>query len=532
LCNPYRNKSVLIGTEFYMQSASELSVVLAAQVARGLLVAAPALLALTGCAPDLGQRPQPLSIAQLESTRSLAPGAMPAAWPMDRWWQSYGDPQLDALVDEALAHSPDVAAAAARIRQAQGLARQAGAATLPQLGTAGSVGVAEQSRNLGIPPQFVPSGFKGTAEADFSGSFDLDLWGRNRAQLAAATSEAKAAEIDARQAALMLSAQVVSTYGDLARQTRDAQTLTEALAARDANARLVRQRRAAGLDSELPVRQADTAVASAQFDLSRTQEQIAATRHALAALMGAGPDRGLAIQSPTIAPAGTMMLPTDAGIALAGRRPDVVAARLRVEASGKRIDAARAAFLPDVSLSGLIGFTSLGITDLFSGQSQYGNARAAISLPIFDGGRRAGNFTQVRGGYDEAVARYDSTVISALREVADAVSAREQALVQVSAAARSLADADAANALADQRYRAGLSNYLEVLSASDRALAARRADSDARFRLFALDVSLARALGGGFADTTDLGRTMPADPKAMSQAMPGGYANPSGLPAR
>jgi NodT family efflux transporter outer membrane factor (OMF) lipoprotein len=523
-----------------MQSAKGLSAEAFASVTRGLLVAAPAVLALSACAPDLGSRPQPLSSAQLESTRSLASGATAAAWPVDRWWTTYGDAGLDALIDEALAHSPDVAAASARIRQARGAARQAGAATLPQLGAAGSAGVNEQSRNLGIPPQFVPSGFKDTAEADLNGSFDLDLWGKNRAQLAAATSEAKAAEIDARQAALMLSAQVVSTYGELARQTRDAQTLSEALAAREANARLVRQRRAAGLDSELPVRQADTSVASARFDLSRTQEQIAATRHALAALLGAGPDRGLAIQPPTIAPSGTTTLPADAGIALAGRRPDIVAARLRVEASGRRIDAARATFLPDISLSGLIGFTSLGITNLFAGASQYGNARAAISLPIFDGGRRAGTFTQARGSYDEAVARYDSTVIAALREVADAVSAREQALVQISAAARSLADADAASALADQRYRAGLSNYLEVLSASDRALAARRADSDARFRLFALDVSLARALGGGFADAKSNSAGGFADAKSngaggfadatsLSRAEPG---NSTGLPAR
>ena len=506
-----------------MQSVSGLSSWAIARATHGLLAAASAVvaLALSACAPDLGPRPQPLSTAQLSSERSFASGISHAAWPVDRWWQSYGDAQLDALVDEALAHSPDVAAAAARIRQARAAARQAGAASLPQIGAAGSAGVAEQSRNLGIPPQFIPSGFQQTAEADLNGYFDLDLWGKNRAQLAAATSEANAAEIEAKQAALMLSAQVVSTYGDLARLSRDGETLREALAAREANARLVRQRRAAGLDSELPVRQADTAIASARFDASRTQEQIAATRHALAALLGAGPDRGLSIQPPTMAPAGATNLPANAGIALAGRRPDVVAARLRVEASGRRIDAARAAFLPDVSLSGLIGFTSLGITNLFSGMSQYGNVRAAISLPIFDGGRRAGNFTQARGGYDEAVARYDTTVIAALREVADAVSAREQAMVQTTAAARSLADADAAYSLAEQRYRAGLTNYLEVLSASDRALTARRTDSDARFRLFALDVALARELGGGFADTTSQGR-----------ATPGGHANPAGLPAR
>lgn len=474
-----------------------------------LLLAVPLAGALTGCTPETGARPQPLSTAQLTSEQALSAGATATAWPANRWWQAYGDAQLDALVDEALKHSPDVAAAAARIRNAQGAARQAGAATLPQIGTAGSVGVNEQSRNVGFPPQFVPKGFKGVGEVDASAGFDLDLWGKNHALLAAATSEARAAQIDAQQAALMLSAQVVATYGDLARLTQDADTLQAALVAREANARLVRQRRAAGLDSELPVRQADTAVANARFDLSKTQEQIAATRHALAVLLGAGPDRGLAIDPPRFAPAGNTALPADAGIALAGRRPDIVAARLRVEAGGKRIDAARAAFLPDVSLSGLIGFESLGIAKLFSPLSQDGNGRAALSLPIFDGGRRAGSLAQARGGYDEAVARYNSTVIAALREVADAVSAREQAKVQATAAAQALADADAAYALAGQRYRTGLSNYLEVLSAGDRALAARRADGDARFRLFELDVSLARALGGGFAQPTNLSRAKP-----------------------
>lgn len=469
--------------------------------------AAGLVLALSACAPNLGPRPQPVSTAQLQSAQSIPAGS--AAWPADKWWTAYHDPQLDALVDEALARSPDVAVAIARIRQAQGIARQTGAAALPQVGVGGSVGANEQSRKQGFPPQFIPGGFRDVAEADVNASFDPDLWGRNRAQLAAATSEARAAEIDAKQAALMLSAQVVSTYGDLARLEADARTLREALAARQASAGLTRQRRAAGLDSELPVRQANSAVAGAQLDLSRTEEQIAATRHALAALLGAGPDRGLTIQPPTIAPAGASALPADAGIALAGRRPDIVAARLRVEAGGRRIDAAKAAFLPNISLSGLIGYSSLGIANLFSPLAQYGNVKAALSLPIFDGGRRAGAFTQARGGYDEAVARYNATVVAALREVADAVSAREQAQRQAAAAAQSQADADAAAALADQRYRAGLTNYLEVLSASDRALAARRTASDARFRLFTLDVGLARALGGGFEDKTTTARAAP-----------------------
>lgn len=454
---------------------------------------------LSACAPNLGPRPQPITTASLASTRSLAFQAPAAAWPVERWWQAYGDPQLDALVAEALASSPDVAAALARIRAARGLAEATGAAALPQLNGNGSAGLNKQSRNLGIPPQFIPPGWRGVAEADIAGSFDLDLWGRNRAALAAATSDAEAAEVDARQATLLLAAAVVSNYGELARLEAEGDTLRAALAARATSTALTARRRAAGLDSDLPGAQARSAEDAARLDVARNAEQVAAIRHALAALLGAGPDRGLAIARPTLAPQTLTALPADAGIALAGRRPDIVAARLRVEALAHRTDAAERAFLPDVSLMGLIGFNSLGIANLFEANSNYGSAKAAVSLPIFDGGRRAGTLRQTRAGYDEAVARYDSTVVTALREVADAVSAREAAREQSAAASSSAAEAARAEQLARMRYGNGLTTYLEVLSAADRALAARRSAADAGWRLFALDVMLARTLGGGFA---------------------------------
>jgi len=433
-------------------------------------------------------------------------GATPAAardWPQQRWWTAYGDTQLDALVDEALAGSPDVAAAQARILAARGAAEVAGADTLPSIGGQASAGLAKQSYNNGVPSQFVPRGWKSTGTLALSGDFDLDLWGRNRKALAAATSEAQAAEADARQAELMISTNVVSSYFDLARLIERGRALADAAAARGKLLDLSRQRAAQGLDNQSPVRRAEAEAASARAALSANDEQVLLRRHALAALLGKGPDRALSIAPAPLAAIAVTGVPEDAGIALAGHRPDIVAARLRAEAAGSRIDVAKAAFMPDISLRGLIGLTSLGVSNLIDSGSTYGNAGAALSLPIFQGGRLSGNYRQARGGYDAAVANYNSTVVGALQDVADALASRDAAIKQEQDAAQASTSAAAAYALSDQRFRGGLSSYLDALNAQTAAVQARQSAIDAHFRSLATDVALKRALGGGFTDQTN-----------------------------
>jgi len=444
--------------------------------------------------------------SDLQSAASLPPGAAPgasSAWPQQRWWTAFGDPALDALVDEALSNSPSVAIAAARIRQAEGAAQVTGAAGLPQIDGQGSAGFTKQSYNNGIPADFVPKGWNDTGTLALSGMFDLDLWGKNRAALAAATSEAEAARADARQAELMLSTNVVASYFDLSRLVTRGKALEEAVKAREGTVRLTSQRAQQGLDNQTPVRQARAAAAQARQALSANDEQIALRRHALAALLGAGPDRGLSIAPTPLQTIPETPLPADAGIDLAGRRPDIVAARLRAEAGASRIKSAKAAFMPDISLKGLIGLTSLGLSNLIDTGSTYGNAGAAISLPIFEGGRLKGNYTQARGGYDEAVANYNKTVVAALQDVADALSSRDAAITQEAAANEARKQADGAYDLAMKRFNGGLSSYLDVLVAENSALAARQAAIDAHFRTLANDVALTRALGGGFVDQTD-----------------------------
>jgi NodT family efflux transporter outer membrane factor (OMF) lipoprotein len=461
------------------------------------LVAIASIAALSACAsvPDLGSRPTLAQPETLGASQSFA-GAR-AAWPQAGWWQSYSDPQLSQLIEEGLAGSPDVAAAAARLRAAEAAAQQAGAATLPQVGVEASVGGVKQSYNLGIPRQFVPEGIIDTGRIAGTFSFDLDLWGRNRAALAAATSEAQAAAVDVEQAALLLSTSVAAAYADLARFHAERDVAVEAARVRGATAELTARRVLNGLDTRGEQRQAESRVPAARADIASLDEAIALTKNRLAALIGKGPDRGLSITRPVldVPPYG---LPDNLAFDLLGRRPDIATARLRTEAAASRIKVARTAFYPNINLSAVVGLQSLGLDQLFDGGSSFGNAGAAISLPVFQGGRLEGSYRGARAQYDEAVARYNGTLVTALREVADAAASLRALDVQLSEQRAALAAADEAARIARIRYRGGLANQLTALQADDTLLATKRAVAQLEARRIALDIALVRALGGGF----------------------------------
>jgi len=459
-----------------------------------------AVLSLGACvgAPELGPKPNPIAPQDVAAQRSL-PGGPATAWPGEGWWQGLGDPQLTALIDEGLAHSPDVAAAAARLRQANGMARQAGAALLPRLDVQGTVNAQKQSYNMGFPKEFVPKGWLDYGQVAADASFDLDLWGRNRAALAAATSEMRAASIDAQQARLMLSTGIALAYLDLDRLFAERDVAQATLDARIATQKLVAGRLLNGLETRGSVRQSEAEVATARSQLGAADQQIAVRRNQIAALAGAGPDRGLDIARPALAAAVAAALPADVTTDLVGRRPDIAAARERLEAEASRIDVARADFFPAIRLSALVGLQSLGLGNLIEKDSTFGNAGPAVSLPIFHGGELKGRYTAARGRYDEAVANYDKAVLAAYGEVADAVTSRRLVSERLRDARAALAASGEAYNIARLRYEGGLSNYLDVLAVEDRLLQARLAvaglDAEAR----SLDVTLIRALGGGFA---------------------------------
>jgi NodT family efflux transporter outer membrane factor (OMF) lipoprotein len=227
------------------------------------------------------------------------------------------------------------------------------------------------------------------------------------------------------------------------------------------------------------------------------------TRNRLAALLGKGPDRGLTINRPASPALKAFGLPANVGADVLGRRPDIVAARWRAEAAAKRIKVAKAQFYPNINLLGLLGFSSLGVGNLLASGSDVGSVGSAVSLPIFDGGRRRATFKGARADYDFAVASYDETLTQALREVADVAVSSRQLEVELSNARSSLDATERAYRLAEVRYKAGAADYQSVLIVEDRLLVRRRIVSGLESRAFILDVALTRSLGGGVLRTDD-----------------------------
>lgn len=480
----------------------------------GTPISAMALLGACAAIPKLGPEPAVRTPQSIEAGHSLA--ARGAEWPGDGWWRAYGDPQLNGLIEEGLRASPDVAVASARFRSAKAMAQQAGAALLPSVDGEASANATKQSYNMGMPKEFVPQGWLGTGRVALDFGFDLDLWGRNRAQLAAATSEARAAQIDMQQARLALTTAIADAYADLARLFDEAEIAQRTLDIRLASQKLVADRRANGLETRGSVRQSDATVASARAQLAGARMAIELRQHQIAALIGAGPDRGMSIAQPQVGTLAPLGLPADVTTDLVSRRPDIAAALARTQAAAKRIKVARADFFSAIRLSALVGVQSLGydtvfagngvrgssrpfIDNLFEKDSIFGTAGPAISLPIFRGGALQGQYRGARASYDEAVANYDRTVLNAYQQVADAVTMRRTLDQRLADARAALAATQDAYSVAQHRYQGGLSTYLDVLNVEDQLLAARQAVAGLEASAFSTDIALIRALGGGFA---------------------------------
>ncbi|HET6972027.1 MAG TPA: efflux transporter outer membrane subunit [Phenylobacterium sp.] len=466
-----------------------------AQVA---LFAGAAAAVLSACAsvPHLGAAPQPKASSAYAASQSFAAPA--AEWPADRWWDAYGDAQLKGLIDEALSGAPTLVQAEARVRKAQSFAEQTGASLKPQLGAEASVMESKQSYNQGVPSAFVPHGWREVGRAGLDLSWQLDLFGKNRALLKAATSETQAARADAAFTRLQLSTAVAGAYADLAQLYADRDAAQEAVRVRYEGEQLIGQRYTQGLETKAAYERAHAGRAAGEAQLAALDEAIGLTRNNIAALLGQGPDRGLMIARPNPGAIRAFGLPQNLAADLMGRRPDVVAARLAAEAAGQRIKAAKADFYPNVNLMGFLGAQSLGLDMLTKSGSTLGAFGPAVSLPIFSGGRLEGAYRGARADYDAAVAAYDATLTQALREVADAAVSSRALDARLAKSREALTASETAYDLARQRYARGLGTYLEVLAAEDALVADRRAVADLETRAFTLDVALVRALGGGF----------------------------------
>ncbi len=463
---------------------------------------AAALVATGGCAQIPRMQPSPAvkEVAQLESAQSLA--APEAAWPGDGWWHVYQDPQLDALIEEALRESPDLDLAQARLSAAMAASQVAGATRMPEVTGDVLLNEGRQSYNYLIPPQALPHGWHDYGLATLNLTWELDFWGKNRSALAAAVSEQRAAGVEIAQTRLILSTSVASAYAGLVDLYTLRDNANETLALRAKTVALFRQRHEFGLETLASLRQVEARQAAAQGELLELDERIGLQKNAIASLVGGGPDRGLAIVRPTAQFAGSQGLPSNLTLELLGRRPDIIAARLRTEAAARRIDERKAGFYPSVNLLAFVGVQSLGIHNLVKSGSEVGGAGPAVSLPIFNTQRLQGQLRGARAEYDASVATYNATLSTALRQVADAATSRKSLDRELAASRAAVAAAADAHEIVSKRYQGELATYLDVLTAEDALISARRSEAELETRALILDVALVRALGGGFSSST------------------------------
>jgi NodT family efflux transporter outer membrane factor (OMF) lipoprotein len=498
------NKMIVLG-RYVTRSMREF---LRPEVAAWFVTSAVAILAalatsmlLGGCASS-GIEPHAMSLPvdQVASAKTLAPVGETGSWPSEDWWQRYGDAQLNGLVDEALLGSPSLRLAQARLGRAQALAQVAESSHYPTVSLDGSSQRGKFTANYIYPPPLGGQTFT-TNQLGLNFNWDLDFWGKNSSAINAAQSSVHASEADTAAARLALTTSVTRAWFQLQRLYALRDVTEASIKQRTDILELTRQRVSAGLDTNVELRQAESELPQARVDLEQLDESIALTRNQLAALMGRGPDRAIEFGRPAAVVGDVISLPPSLPLELISRRPDIVAARWRVESSRSTIDNAKAQFYPNINLVAAAGFLALGNFSLLSQGSENTLLGPAFSLPLFKGSLR-GNLRVADADYDAAVEQYNQTVIDAVHDVADQITSLQSLQRQQREQQQALATIEQAYALAVLRYKAGLGNYLIVLTAESAVLQQRRASAELKARTRELNVNLVRALGGGFRDSS------------------------------
>ncbi|HET7931251.1 MAG TPA: efflux transporter outer membrane subunit [Rhodanobacteraceae bacterium] len=458
---------------------------------------------LAGCASTGGlhSTAQPIAADSLEASQSLSGVARDAAaWPQSDWWKVAGDAQLDQLVDEALADNPDMAMVDARVRAAQAVANISNAKRKPSLNGGASIAGAR------VPPILPPiaNGHFGAIRYGYlSFKWDLDLWGGKRAAWQAAVGKARAAEVDAQAARLKLSADVVQAYFDLAGAYASRKFAKDELQRAEDFLKLTHKRVARGIDSKFALARIDGETATARAHLEAADNAVRTDGVVLAALLGKGPDRALAIQPPQLPAVPALVLPDDLPANLLGRRPDVVAARWRAEAATQDIKVARSKFFPDISISSLAGLIAPASMDLLSLSNRFYTVQPALALPLFEGGALRANLAGKDAARDIAVAQYNQTLVHAINQVATQADDLRSLAAQVQDADTARSSAAEAYKLAMQRYQAGVGSYLEVLSVRQELIVAEQQLAMLETRRSISWAALNEALGGGFKAAAD-----------------------------
>lgn len=465
------------------------------------LVTAISMLVLPGCISMSGIFPsaKQQNPNTLEAGESIAAVPHDMPWPNETWWNTYHDPQLDQLVEATISGSPNLRLAQARLAMSQAYADSVHATTMPTVGADASV-----ARERFTALQFIPPPWAGHSDwnnkVTASVAYDLDLWGSKQSLWKAYIDEAAASAVEVQQVKLTLVTAVVRNYVQLSRAYALRDIAEQRLSLSQQRLSITRRALAAGVGTEMAVTEAEVPLPMIKAQIESIDEHIALIRNQLAALSGQGPGAGDKIKRPSMQLDAPIGLPDHLPANLVGRRPDVLANRWRIEAASQNIASAKADFYPNINLLAFVGFQALGFGQLFSNAAAIGGVGPAISLPIFDGGRRRGNLSAQTAGYDMAVESYNATVVNALQDVSDELVMLQSNAKQRSELEAGLALANKSCILAKASYHAGLENYQHVLEVETNLLTQQQAIADLQAERLDAYAGLMRALGGGLYD--------------------------------
>lgn len=405
------------------------------------------------------------------------------------WWQIFDDPELDALIESALRHNQDLAAAASRVDAARAAAGQARAELFPQLEAQVS---AQRGRSL-------ESGYRDTNYVKVPGilSYEIDLWGGVGHGVSAARASAEATQFRYDAAWLSLSAQVAENVFLLRATRREGEIVVSSVKTRREARDVIAAKFRLGIGTELDLARAETELALAEAEAAALDRNAANLTHALALLTGRpapgfdGQGLGTYLPAPPPIPAG---LPASA----LRHRPDVAANERDLAAAADRIGIAKAAFFPSIRLTGSAGWESGDFDDTFAGSNRVWSFGPQIYLPIFQGGRNKARLAQTQAQFEERYAAFRQSVLVALREIQDALSASHHLADENEAIARALQSAQRAAELSRTRYDAGYVAYLEVVDSERVALSAERSSVRLAAQRLITAIQLVKALGGGW----------------------------------
>jgi len=465
--------------------------------ASGLLAA---LLVLAGCsvAPEYRAPSAPVPAAYKES------GTWKAAEPSEQlargqWWSAFGDAGLDALVQQATEANQSLKAATARLKQARAMHEAARAGLFPSAdANLGPTRVKPSAASQGLPQggQAAPQTLW---KAQAGISYEVDLFGRVASTVDAASADTQRSEALFRSVQLALQADVAETYFTIRALDTEAALFRQTVDLREQALALLQRRFDEGAIGELDVARATAELETARSDAMAVARLRAASEHALAVLLGKAPAQF------TLAPAPlkpvSLRIPPGLPSSLLERRPDIAAAERAMAAANARVGVARSAYFPSLTLNAAGGLESGSFGDLFKWSSRsfaLGPLAGALSIPLFDGGRRSGELAGARARYEEDVANYRQQVLLAFREVEDNLSELRFLEEQTASQAKAGKASDQASRLAQLQYSEGAVNYLDVIDAERGALQSRRAAAQLQGSQAVATVRLVRALGGGW----------------------------------